>query len=518
MTSRLKSAFGFCMGFPVPVGLKPVDGFGFSTLAGAASPGIKHLRRRNRTMHIEDLRIEVSGRVIAEGEAGFAAAREEFVWNGRKPETTPRVIVKATSTADVQAAVRYAAANGFRASARSSGHNWSGIALQDGVAIDLSALNGLTIDTRKRIAEVGPAAKNLALAVALTAEGLAFPVGHCGDVAMGGYLLGGGFGWNEGTWGPACHLIDRAEVVLADGRVVIVSATEHTDIFWALRGAGPLFFGIVTRYWLRLMPLPPAMAVTTWTYPIARVSEVTASMQRLANVLPSFAEVSLSLAAAPPAAQLGDAKFATVVLTVYGGSMAEIVGLARNVADLVPEGSVAHTPTTQIDFASLYGIVDQSFPDGGRYGVDCIWSDDAETVFAGLARMVAEAPSLQSNAIGVIYGRNSALHRELPDAALSVIGPVCGIMHGTWASEKDDAQNLTWLREGMDALAPVTTGRYVGHADLARPGLIDTCYSTDARSRIAALAKTYDPQGVFGNRIIKETVAAGKGPGAIAAE
>lgn len=468
-------------------------------------------------MHIEDLCIQVSGQVIAEGEAGLAAAREELVWNGRKPQATPRVIVKAASTADVQAAVRYAAANGYRASARSSGHSWSGIALQDGVAIDLGALNSIAIDRPARIAEVGPAAKNLELAVALTAEGLAFPVGHCGDVAMGGYLLGGGFGWNEGTWGPACHLIDRAEVVLADGRVVIVSKTEFPDIFWALRGAGPLFFGIVTRYWLRLMPLPPAMAVATWTYPLARVADVTASMKRLAAVLPSFAEVSLSLAAAPPAAGLGDAKFATVILTVYGGSMIEITGLAMNVGHILPEGALVYNAPTAIDFATLYGIVDQSFPDGARYGVDCLWSEDADATFAGLAQMIATAPSARSNAIGVIYGQNSALHRELPDAALSVIGSVCGIMHGTWASSEEDTVNLAWLRTGMDMLDPVTTGRYVGHADLTRSGRMDACYSADARKRIAVLATTYDPRGIFGGRQVQEPVTNPLGSAAMAA-
>jgi FAD/FMN-containing dehydrogenase len=469
-------------------------------------------------MHIEELRNQVSGHVIAEGEAGFAAAREGLVWNGRKPQATPRVIVQAASTADVQAAVRYASAHGYRVSVRSGGHNWSGIALQDGVAIDLGALNAVTIDRKARIAEVEPAAKNLAMAIALTAEGLAFPVGHCGDVAMGGYLLGGGFGWNEGTWGPACHLIEKAEVVLADGRIVMASDTENPDLFWALRGAGPLFFGIVTRFWLRLMPLPPAMAVSTWTYPLARVADVTASLKRLSHVLPGFAEVSLSLAAAPPHLGLGDAKFATVILTVYGGSMAEITGLARNIGDILPDAAIAHTPTTPIDFATLYGIVDQSFPDGSRYGVDCLWSEDADTTFAGLARMVAKAPSAQSNAIGVIYGRNSALHRGLPDAALSVTGSVCGIMHGTWGSAADDAANLAWLRAGMDSLDPVTTGRYVGHADLARPGRIEACFSPDAFGRIAALAKVHDPHGVFGNRKVQDATIARQETAVLAAE
>ncbi|MDP3265054.1 MAG: FAD-binding oxidoreductase [Tabrizicola sp.] len=451
-------------------------------------------------MTIEQLCSQLGGQIVAVGEAGFAAAREGLVWNDRKPETTPRVIVKARSTADVQAAVRYAAANGLRVSARSGGHNWSGVALQDGVAIDLGALDRIRIDRFGRMAEVGPAARNLDLAKALTAEGLAFPVGHCGDVAMGGYLLGGGFGWNEGTWGLACHLIDRAEVVLADGRIVTVSETEHADIFWALRGAGPLFFGIVTRYWLRLMPLPPAMAVATWTYPLARVADVTAAMKRLADRLPAFAELSVSLAAAPPAAGLGDARFATLVLTVYGGSMTEVAAVAANAGHLLPDAAVAATPLTQFDFATLYGIVDQSFPDGARYGVDCLWGEDADATLDGLARMVAQAPSLRSNAIGVIYGQNSHLRRGLADAALSVVGSVCGIVHGTWADAAEDAANLAWLRNGMDALDPVTTGRYVGHADLAREGRIKDCFSAAARTRIATLAATYDPKGVFAGR------------------
>lgn len=455
-------------------------------------------------MHIEDLRIQVGGTVIAEGEAGFAAAREGFVWNGRKPQAAPRVIIQAKSTADVQAAVRYAAANGFRVSARSSGHNWSGIALQDGVALDLSALNAVSIDRTARIAEVEPAAKNLALSVALAAEGLAFPVGHCGDVAMGGYLLGGGFGWNEGTWGPACHLVEKAEVVLADGRAVMVSATENADLFWALRGAGPLFCGIVTRFWLRLMPLPPAMAITTWTYPIARVAEVTASMKRLANVLPSYAEITLSLAAAPPHMGQGDAKFATVILSAYGSSMTEIAGIARNVGDLVPSGALTVMPVTPIDFATLYAIVDQSFPDGARYGVDCLYGRDADTTFDTLAHLITHAPSAMSNAIGMIYGRNSVLARDLPDAALSTIGPVLGIVHGTWTRPEEDAANLAWLRDGMDRLDPVTTGRYVGHADLARPGRLADCYSETALARIDALARAYDPQGLFASRQVRE--------------
>jgi len=118
----------------------------------------------------------------------------------------------------------------------------------------------------------------------------------------------------------------------------------------------------------------------------------------------------------------------------------------------------------------LFGIVDQGYPNGNRYAVDCPWIADAVASLAGLAQVIATAPSVRSNAIGVIYGPSSALRRTQPYAALSVMGRVIGIGHGTWGAWPDDAANLDCLRAGMDALDPVTKGRPVGPADLARPG------------------------------------------------
>src|SRR5690606_26435288 len=154
----------------------------------------------------------------------------------------------------------------------------------------------------------------------------------------------------------------------------IVTATRHPDITRALRSAAPIFSGIVTRFSLRPMPLSPAIAVTAWIYRNARLAEVSASLERQSDLPSGCAESPLSLAAARPHMGLGDARFATAILSVYGSSMAEISGIAHNVADLLPPGAVAGTPTTPLDFATLYAIVDQSFPDGARYGVDCLWS------------------------------------------------------------------------------------------------------------------------------------------------
>jgi hypothetical protein len=122
------------------------------------------------------------------------------------------------------------------------------------------------VDAGARLAEAGRRGGR-DLARALAAHGLAFPVGHCSTVPLGGYLLGGGFGWNAGAWGVACHAVEGVEVVTADGGIRRASGAEEPDIFWAARGAGPAFFGVVTRYRLRLRPLP--RAITTAPGPTA---------------------------------------------------------------------------------------------------------------------------------------------------------------------------------------------------------------------------------------------------------
>ena len=135
-------------------------------------------------MQIETLRRDVRGLVLAAGEPGWDLALESLLWNGRKPDRRPAVIVRAADVDDVRHAVRFAAANGLSVSPRGGGHNWSGAAQQAGVVIDLAGLDAIRVDPAAGVAEVGPGATSRALLAALEPHGLGFPVGHCGAVPM----------------------------------------------------------------------------------------------------------------------------------------------------------------------------------------------------------------------------------------------------------------------------------------------------------------------------------------------
>ena len=225
-------------------------------------------------MTLNQLTSRLGGTVITAYDPSYAATCDELVWNGRKPERRARVIVRPADVGDVQEAVRYARRNGLSVSAKTGGHQFTGIAAKADMVIDLGSFDSLRVDTAKREATVGPAVSNSRLAAALDRHGLAVPVGHCGSVPMGGYLLGGGVGWNANAWGIACHSVLSLDIVLADSRLVTASPDTYPDLFWAARGAGPGFFGIVTSYRVALQDAPKALTTLVRVYPGARLEEV----------------------------------------------------------------------------------------------------------------------------------------------------------------------------------------------------------------------------------------------------
>jgi hypothetical protein len=69
-------------------------------------------------------------------------------------------------------------------------------------------------------------------------HGLAVPGGVVSSTGIAGLTLGGGLGWTQGRVGLTADNLLGAEVVTADGSVVVASEDDHADLFWALRGGG----------------------------------------------------------------------------------------------------------------------------------------------------------------------------------------------------------------------------------------------------------------------------------------
>ncbi|WP_138466137.1 FAD-binding oxidoreductase [Poseidonocella sp. HB161398] len=457
-------------------------------------------------MELETLRSAVRGTVVSDRDPGYPAICDALLFNGRKPARRPRLIVEAADAEDVRRAVRYAAAEGLAVSARGGGHNWSGVAQQAGMVIDLRRLDAIRIDPVRRRAEAGPAATNRRMAAALDAAGLAFPLGHCGSVPLSGYLLGGGLGWNAGSWGVACFSVESLEAVLADGRLVSASAAEHPGLFWAAQGGGPLFPGIVTGYRLRLQEAPGAICTALHIYPSGRAEALAGWMERLAAEAPACLEMTAKFCPAPPPFADRAAHLAIGIATVFARDGEEADRVLAEVAQSAPAGAIGQGPAMPTPFATLYDTVDAAYPEGRRMAVDALWSDAPAALFAALARGVERAPTPECHAIATLPSERAPLPG---DGAFSMRARAFGAVYSLWQDPAADAEGTGWMRGVAEAAAPVTRGVYVGEADLARPGRIRQAYSPAALDRLLALRARYDPAGLFRRDIAGLPLGAG---------
>ncbi|WP_167851009.1 FAD-binding oxidoreductase [Tabrizicola caldifontis] len=439
-------------------------------------------------MNAEILRRRVSGAVITALEPAFGAYHDALVWNGRKPAHRAGLIVRAASVADVQEAVRFAAANGLTVSPRGGGHHFTGVATRADMVIDLGALNGLRIDATARKARAEPGVTNLQMATALDRKGLAFPLGHCGSVPMSGYLLGGGVGWNGGAWGMACGLVTSAEVVLADGRLVTVSATENPEIFWAVRGAGPGFFGIVTAWHLDLKLAPAVIETVVRVYPGKMADEVASWAETVMAKAPAAVEFTAKVAAGPAGPIIA------VIATVFADS-AEAARMVHADLALGAPPALDQIGPMQSPLAGLYMATDPSVPAGRRYRADSVWSDGSLGQILGhVVEGMARAPSAETFAV-LTLAPNAV---PLPaDAAFSCGGRIFGAIYALWADAAEDPRNSAWLHGLIAEIAPLATGAYVGLCDLDRPGGHLPTHSEAVSLRLAALSRRFDPAGVF---------------------
>jgi FAD/FMN-containing dehydrogenase len=186
----------------------------------------------------------LQGRLVLPDDPFYAMARQLEL--GNFDDVTPQAVAYCEGAEDVSLAIRFAQDHALPAAVRSGGHNYGGYSTGSGLVIDVSPLNAVAVG--RGTVDIGPGAMNVDILSALAPHHLVVSQGGCPTVAAGGFLTGGGFGFLTRPTGMACDALESAEMVLADGSTVTVSATSNSDLFWAIRGGGGGNFGVVTRY------------------------------------------------------------------------------------------------------------------------------------------------------------------------------------------------------------------------------------------------------------------------------
>jgi FAD/FMN-containing dehydrogenase len=434
---------------------------------------------------LRDLSAAVRGQVLVPGARGYDAARRIF---NAMIDHRPALIVRCAAASDVTACVDFARAQGLNVSVKGGGHNVSGKSVCDGgLMIDLSPMKGLRVDAPRRVARAEPGLTLGELDRECQTFGLATPTGNVSPTGIAGLTLGGGIGWLNGTHGLACDNVMSVDIVTADGKLRTASATEHPDLYWAVRGGGANV-GVVTAFEYRLHPVGPVLGGGL-AWPLDRARRVLAFYDEFARGCPDELCINAGFASAEDG---------TPVLGIGVAWIGDLEGGERMLKPLRALERPVADGVAVMSYVDLQRGGDGTFPTGRRQywkgGFLRRLGSDAIDVLVHYAAM---RPSPHTPiALQQMHGAAARVGATATSFAHRHDQWDCVIL-SQWDHAADDEKNIQWTRELHAAMAPhLERAVYVNDLGADEPERVRAAYGANYE-RLAAVKAKYDPGNFF---------------------
>jgi len=458
---------------------------------------------------IQELKSRFLGDLINPADEQYDTARAVF---NAAIDRRPALIARCTSSNDVIQAVNFARQQNLLVAVRGTGHNVAGFAVcDDGLVIDLSLMKAITVDPAARTVRVEAGCNWGEVNDALQPHGLAATGGFVSVTGVSGLTLGGGLGWLVRKYGLALDNLLKAEVVLADGRLVVASTRKNDDLFWAIRGGGGNF-GVVTSFEFQAHAVGTVLAGIL-LHPAENAAQAIRRWRDLEATAPNESNQGALLFHFPddpssppplsgrPVVGLGG---------VYAGPVEEGEKVLRPLREYGPP--VVDT-FNAMPYNEAQRMADFLWPSG----LHCYWkssylmalSDGAIDVFAGF---FARVPSPRT--VIVIEHNGDSFWDRVPDSDTAFghrAWPYNFVVTSAWSNPKDAERNIAWTRELFEAMRPfAASGAYVNYlgGDEGLDGL-KAAYGAKL-DRLAALKAKFDARNMFRmNQNIAPVSAAG---------
>lgn len=436
---------------------------------------------------IDALRASLRGPLIRPGDASYDEARK--LWNGMI-DRHPGLIARCAGAADVIASVNFAREQNLLVSVRGGGHNVPGVSVCDGgLVIDTSQMKGIRVDPARKTARAQAGLRWGEFDRETQAFGLATTGGTNTDTGIAGLSLGGGLGWLGGKHGLVVDNILSVDIVTADGRLRTASATENTDLFWAIRGGGGNF-GVVTSFEYQLHPVGPVYGGMI-AYPFARAREYLRTYRDFLKSVPDELVTIAGLGTLP------DGSKAVLAVLCYNGPADAAEAAIRPLAGF---GQPLMAETAPMPYVVMQGLLDELNPPGRRYyGKGPFLRELSD---AAIDSSIANFEAVPSPFTAVlIQHKTGAMSRGGEDTSFgqrSALGDM--VIFGGWDDPGQDEANIEWVRKVARDVEPSTTGgAYLNDlGSEAEEGAEQIRAAFGANyDRLAKLKAKYDLQNLF---------------------
>lgn len=437
-------------------------------------------------MDIERLKSTFRGQILTPGSPEYDECR--MIWNAMI-DRRPAAIVRCTGPADVKAAIQFAVDQNIYPAIRGGGHNAAGLAmLDDGLIIDVSPMKGIFVDPANRTAtaQTGLTWGEFDRETAL--YGLATTGGLISTTGIAGLTLGGGVGWLMGRCGMACDNTLSYDVVLASGELVRANASEHPDLFWALKGGGGNF-GVVTSITYRMYPITTVISGMV-LHPLAHIRDVLRFYRDF--VLSGLPDELIVYAAA---LSTPDGQPVVALIPAWCGDLAEG---ERILEPLRKFGSPIADMIGTMPYPAMQQMIDGAAP----FGLRSYWKsrflrdlpDDAIDTFVRYAET-----STSPRSLAILENAHGAVARVAADATAfpSRTAAFDLVLISLWTDPQEDQRHVDRTREFYAAMQPWSAGSvYVNALDQDDAGRVPEAYGANY-TRLSAVKTIYDPENRF---------------------
>lgn len=434
---------------------------------------------------IASLRSAISGKVLEPSNEGYEEARK--IWNGMI-DKRPALIVQCASAHDVIEAVKFATVHDLIISVRGGGHNVTGNAVCDGgLMIDLSPMKKIDVDPQLRTATAETGATWADFDKATQAFGLATTGGVVSTTGIAGLTLGGGVGWLVGRFGLSCDNVISAEVVTADGELVVANEAENEDLFWGLKGGGGNF-GIVTSLKYQLHPVSTVMGGMI-LHPVANAKEVIKFYRDFIKSTPDELTLYCAFVHTPDGMQVCG------YVGCYSGDIAEGEKVVKPLREF---GAPVADMFQEQPYLQIQTMLEAGFPHGNRYYwksnyLESLPDDAIDTIITH-----AQTVSSQRSAIILeFYGGAANREPKAPAAFPHRKEQIDLVVISNWVNSEEDEKHIEWTRAFWNGMQPFSSKRvYVNALGVEGEERVREAYGENY-DRLLTLKKKYDPKNVF---------------------
>ncbi|KIA75595.1 FAD-dependent oxidase [Aspergillus ustus] len=408
--------------------------------------------------------------------------------------------IKPGTTGDVQNIVRFASRNQIPFLAVGGGHGFTTTLgeVQNGLEIDLSPFNKISVDARRNRLTVGGGVRFRDIMDPLYAAGKEIQTGSCPCVGMIGASLGAGVGKYQGIHGLIIDALESVKLVTASGNLITVSKYQEPDLFWGIRGAG-FNFGIVTEATFRIHDLTNGGSVMNADFLFAGSFNET-----FFETLASFngrQPPNLALFAVPA---YDPTTGPTIILNaVYVGPQEEGLALLKPFLDIpYLARNITQLPWNEVFDAHMFGGIANTCKGGNPQNN---WSQamahvDAPTFIAyfnALAELWISHPAA-ANAIMSIEVFSSRAVLAVPDSETAYPFRDTGVQIIFNFPVNDDTVTAFaehWVPEFIKTGGFNESRVYVSYAHGDEP--LENKYGARKLPRLLRLKKKWDPKGIF---------------------